>query len=509
MRDLPDLSDKPAPAPKVIAGDRHDWELVIGMEVHAQVSSNAKLFSGASTRFGAEPNANVSFVDAGMPGMLPVINEHCVAQAVRTGLGLQASINLSSAFDRKNYFYPDLPQGYQISQLYHPIVGEGAVLVELGDGTARTVRIERIHLEQDAGKSVHDMDPSLSFVDLNRTGVALMEIVSRPDIRGPEEAAAYVAKLRQIMRYLGTCDGNMAEGKLRADVNVSVCRPGQYERFRETGDFGHLGTRCEIKNMNSLRFIQAAIEYEARRQIAVLEGGGAVDQETRLYDPDQGETRSMRSKEEAHDYRYFPDPDLLPLEIDQAWVDGIADALPELPDAKKARFVEVFGLSDYDAAVLTADTAAAAYFEAVAAASGNGKASANWVVNDLFGALKKDDRDIEAAPVAPKQLGAIIGMIESGAISGKIAKDLFEIVYHEGGDPVEIVEARGMRQVTDGGAIEAAVDAVIASNPAQVEKARANPKLAGWFVGQVMKSTDGKANPQAVNEVVARKLAKT
>ena len=323
------------PKPKVISGAKHDWELVIGMEVHAQVSSNAKLFSGASTKFGAEPNSNVSFVDAAMPGMLPVINEYCVEQAVRTGLGLKAEINLWSAFDRKNYFYPDLPQGYQISQLYHPIVGEGEVLVELGDGTARTVRVERIHMEQDAGKSIHDMDPNMSFVDLNRTGVCLMEIVSRPDIRGPEEAAAYIAKIRQILKYLGTCDGNMQNGNLRADVNVSVCRPGQYEKYQETQDFGHLGTRCEIKNMNSMRFIQQAIEIEARRQIAIIEAGGEVDQETRLYDPDKGETRSMRSKEEAHDYRYFPDPDLLPLEIEQAWVDDIAANLPELPDAKR------------------------------------------------------------------------------------------------------------------------------------------------------------------------------
>ena len=493
------------PKPKTIAGARHDWELVIGMEVHAQVSSQAKLFSGASTRFGAEPNSNVAFVDAAMPGMLPVINEFCVEQAVRTGLGLKAKINLTSAFDRKNYFYPDLPQGYQISQLYHPIVGEGEVLVELGAGLARKVRIERIHIEQDAGKSIHDMDPAMSFVDLNRTGVALMEIVSRPDIRSPEEAAAYVTKLRQILRYLGTCDGNMQNGNLRADVNVSVCRPGAYEKFWETQDFSHLGTRCEIKNMNSMRFIQAAIEHEARRQIAILEGGGAVVQETRLYDPDKGETRSMRSKEEAHDYRYFPDPDLLPLEIEQAWVDDIRAALPELPDEKKARFINDFGLSDYDASVLTADLESAHYFEAVAAGR-DGKLAANWVINELFGRLKKEDHDITESPVSPAQLGAIIGLISSGEISGKIAKDLFEIVYNEGGDPADIVEKRGMRQVTDTGAIEAAVDEIVAANPAQAEKARANPKLAGWFVGQVMKATGGKANPQAVNEIVVAKL---
>ena len=494
------------PKPKVIAGAKHDWELVIGLEVHAQVASNAKLFSGASTTFGAEPNSNVAFVDAAMPGMLPVINEFCVAQAVRTGLALKADINLWSAFDRKNYFYPDLPQGYQISQLYHPIVGEGEVLVELGDGTARIVRIERIHLEQDAGKSIHDMDPNMSFVDLNRTGVALMEIVSRPDIRGPEEAAAYVVKLRQIMQYLGTCDGNMQNGNLRADVNVSVCRPGDYEKYQESQDFDHLGTRCEIKNMNSMRFIQQAIEVEARRQIAIIEDGDKVVQETRLYDPDKGETRSMRSKEEAHDYRYFPCPDLMPLEIDQAWVDEISDALPELPDEKKARFIKDFGLSDYDASVLTSETAAASFFEATAEGR-DGKLAANWVINELFGRLKKDEKEITDSPVSPHQLGGIIGLITQSVISGKIAKDLFEIVYTTGRDPEEVVETEGMKQVTDTGAIEAAVDQVIADNPAQVAKAKENPKLAGWFVGQVMKATGGKANPKAVNEIVAKKLA--
>ncbi|AVW91503.1 Asp-tRNA(Asn)/Glu-tRNA(Gln) amidotransferase subunit GatB [Celeribacter baekdonensis] len=493
------------PKPKVISGAKDDWELVIGMEIHAQVASQSKLFSGASTKFGNEPNSNVSFVDAAMPGMLPVINEFCVEQAVRTGLGLKAEINLFSAFDRKNYFYPDLPQGYQISQLYHPIVGEGEVLVDMEPGVARLVRIERIHLEQDAGKSIHDMDPTMSFVDLNRTGVALMEIVSRPDIRGPEEAAAYVLKLRQILRYLGTCDGNMQNGNLRADVNVSVCRPGQYEKYQATQDFGHLGTRCEIKNMNSTRFIQMAIDYEARRQIAILEDGGTVDQETRLYDADKNETRSMRSKEEAHDYRYFPCPDLLPLEIEQGWVDDIAKTLPELPDEKKARFVKEFGLSEYDANVLTADTANASYFEGVAAGT-DGKLAANWVINELFGRLKKDDKDIETSPVSPQQLGGIVKLIKSGDISGKIAKDLFEIVYTEGGIPAEIVEARGMKQVTDTGAIEKAVDEVIAANPGQVEKAQQNPKLAGWFVGQVMKATGGKANPGAVDALVKAKL---
>jgi aspartyl-tRNA(Asn)/glutamyl-tRNA(Gln) amidotransferase subunit B len=494
-----------APKPKVISGATGGWELVIGMEVHAQVASKAKLFSGASTEFGAEPNSNVSFVDAAMPGMLPVINEFCVEQAVRTGLGLKAQINLVSAFDRKNYFYPDLPQGYQISQLYHPIVGEGEVLVEMGPGLARRVRIERIHIEQDAGKSIHDMDPHMSFVDLNRTGVALMEIVSRPDIRGPEEAAAYVAKLRQILRYLGTCDGNMQNGNLRADVNVSVCRPGDYERYMETRDFSHLGTRCEIKNMNSMRFIQQAIDYEARRQIAILEDGGTVDQETRLFDPDKGETRSMRSKEEAHDYRYFPCPDLLPLELEQEWVDAIRDSLPELPDEKKARFITEFGLSDYDASVLTADVEAARFFEKVAEGR-DGKMAANWVINELFGRLKKDGLEIGESPIGAERLGAIIELISRGDISGKIAKQVFEIAYTTGREPAEIVETEGLRQVTDTGAIEAAVDEVIAANPAQVEKAKENPKLVGWFVGQVMKATGGKANPRAVNEAVRARL---
>ncbi|MRX51590.1 Asp-tRNA(Asn)/Glu-tRNA(Gln) amidotransferase subunit GatB [Paracoccus sp. S-4012] len=494
-----------APAPKVIRGARDDWELVIGLEVHAQIATRAKLFSGASTAFGAEPNSNVSFIDAAMPGMLPVVNEACIAQAVLTGLGLKAQINLRSAFDRKNYFYPDLPQGYQISQLYHPLVGEGEIIVDMAPGIARRVRIERIHVEQDAGKSIHDMDPALSFVDLNRTGVALMEIVSRPDIRGPEEAAAYVAKLRQIMRYLGTCDGNMQNGNLRADVNVSVCRPGDYERFRETGDFTVLGTRCEIKNMNSLRFIQAAIEYEARRQIGIIEDGGKVVQETRLYDPDRGETRSMRSKEEAHDYRYFPDPDLLPLEIEQAWVDDIAAGMPELPDEKKARFVTGLGLSEYDAGVLTAEVENADFFESVAAGR-DGKQAANWVINELFGRLNKEGLGVGESPVSASQLGGVLDLIASGEISGKMAKDLFEILWTEGGEPAEIAAARGMKQVTDLGAIEAAVDEIIAANPGQVEKAKANPKLAGWFTGQVLKATGGKANPAAVNEMVGRKL---
>ena len=501
-----DLAYEP-PKPKVISGAKADWELVIGLEVHAQVASRAKLFSGASTEFGAEPNSNVSFVDAAMPGMLPVINEFCVEQAVRTGLGLKAAINLRSAFDRKNYFYPDLPQGYQISQLYHPIVGEGEILVVLAPGIARRVRIERIHLEQDAGKSIHDLDPTMSFVDLNRTGVALMEIVSRPDIRGPEEAAAYVGKLRQIMRYLGTCDGNMQNGNLRADVNVSVCRPGEYEKYQATGDHSVLGTRCEIKNMNSLRFIQAAIEYEARRQIAIVEDGGKVVQETRLYDPDRGETRSMRSKEEAHDYRYFPCPDLLPLEIEQDWVDAIAASMPELPDAKRARFVADYGMTEYDAGVLTAEVENAAFFEEVARGR-DGKQAANWVINELFGRLNKEGLTVEASPVSARQLGGMLDLIASGEISGKMAKDLFELLWttERGADPAEVAAKHGMKQVTDLSAIEAAVEEIIAQNPAQVEKAKANPKLAGWFVGQVLKATGGKANPAAVNALVATKL---
>jgi aspartyl-tRNA(Asn)/glutamyl-tRNA(Gln) amidotransferase subunit B len=493
------------PKPKTYAGATGDWEVVIGMEVHAQIASKAKLFSGASTTFGSEPNANVSLVDAAMPGMLPVLNRFCVEQAVRTGLGIKAKINLFSRFDRKNYFYPDLPQGYQISQLYHPLVGEGEVLVDLAPGVARRVRIERIHVEQDAGKSIHDLDPSLSMVDLNRTGVALMEIVSRPDIRGPEEAAEYVRKLRQIMRYLGTCDGNMQEGSLRADVNVSVCRPGAYEKYRETGDFSHLGTRCEIKNMNSMRFIQQAVDYEAKRQIAIVEDGGEVEQETRLYDPNRGETRSMRSKEEAHDYRYFPDPDLLPLVLEQAWVDGIAATLPELPDEKKARLVNDFGVTEYDASVLCADVDSSAFYEAVAKGR-DGKTAANWVINELFGRLNKEGRAIADSPVSATQLGGLLDLLAKGDISGKIAKDLFEILWTEGGDPAAIVEARGMKQVTDTGAIETAVDDVIAANPDKVAQAQAKPSLSGWFVGQVMKATGGKANPQAVQELVRRKL---
>ncbi len=484
---------------RLIPGSVDDWEVIIGLEVHAQVKSRAKLFSGASTEFGAEPNHNVSLVDAAMPGMLPVINEECIAQAVRTGLGLNAQINLRSVFDRKNYFYPDLPQGYQISQFKDPIVGEGAITISVGpdkngDFEDIEIGIERLHLEQDAGKSMHDQHPTMSFVDLNRTGVALMEIVSRPDIRSADEAKAYVNKLRTIVRYLGTCDGNMDKGSMRADVNVSVRRPGE-----------PFGTRCEIKNVNSIRFVGQAIEAEARRQIAILEAGGTIDQETRLYDPAKGETRSMRSKEDAHDYRYFPDPDLLPLEFSQAYVDSLKSDLPELPDAKKERFVSQMGLSAYDAAVLVADKPIADYFEQVAEGR-DGKTAANWVINNLLGKLNETGSDLEASPVSPAQIGSIIDLIDNGTISGKIAKDLFEIIWEEGGDPADVVEQRGMKQVTDTGAIEAAVDEVIAANPDQVEKAKEKPKLAGWFVGQVMKASGGKANPQTVQELVKTKL---
>jgi len=482
-----------AKSTNLIKGATGEWEVVIGLEVHAQVSSNAKLFSGASTEFGGAPNSHVSLVDAAMPGMLPVINAECVRQAVRTGLGLKARINLKSVFDRKNYFYPDLPQGYQISQYKSPIVGEGEVVVDL-EGESFTVGIERLHLEQDAGKSLHDQHPSLSYVDLNRSGVALMEIVSKPDIRSSEQAKAYVAKLRSILRYLGTCDGDMEKGSLRADVNVSVRKPG-----------ASLGTRCEIKNVNSIRFIGQAIEHEARRQIEIIEEGGAIDQETRLFDPDKGVTRSMRSKEEAHDYRYFPDPDLLPLELTQAEVDVLQARLPELPDQKKARFMREGGLSAYDADVLTAERATADFFDAVAKGR-DAKATANWVINDLTGRLNKEGREISASPVSAAQLGAILDLIAEGAISGKIAKDLFEIVWNEGGDPRAIVEQRGMKQVTDTGEIEKIVDDIIAKNPEKAAQAKAKPQLAGWFVGQVMKASAGKANPQAVNDLLKAKL---
>ena len=484
---------------KLIKGATGEWEVVIGLEVHAQVASNAKLFSGASTAFGGEPNSHVSLIDAAMPGMLPVINEECIRQAVRTGLGLNARINLRSVFDRKNYFYPDLPQGYQISQYKSPIVGEGEVTLELADGETATVGIERLHLEQDAGKLLHDQSPSSSFVDLNRSGVALMEIVSKPDIRSSEQAKAYVSKLRSILRYLGTCDGDMEKGSLRADVNVSVRRPGQ-----------PFGTRCEIKNMNSINFIGQAIEYEARRQIEIIEDGGAIDQETRLFDPNRGETRSMRSKEEAHDYRYFPDPDLLPLELSPHYVEELKAALPELPDQKKARFMTEFGLSPYDAGVLVAERESAEFYEAVLGGLGerqrDGKLAANWVINELFGRLNKEGRDVAGSPVSATQLAAIVGLIGEGTISGKIAKDLFEIVWQEGGDPRQLVETRGMKQVTDLGAIEKVVDEIIAANPDKVAQAKAKPQLIGWFVGQVMKSSGGKANPQSVNDLLKSKL---
>ena len=479
---------------KLIAGATGDWEVVIGLEIHAQVTSRSKLFSGASTEFGGAPNSHVSLVDAAMPGMLPVINEECVKQAIRTGLGLKAQINHRSVFDRKNYFYPDLPQGYQISQYKNPIVGEGEVLVDLSPTEQIKVGIERLHLEQDAGKSLHDLGANDSHVDLNRSGVALMEIVSKPDMRSAEEAKAYVTKLRTILRYVGTCDGNMEQGSLRADVNVSVRKPGE-----------KLGTRCEIKNVNSIRFIGQAIDVEARRQIGILEDGGSIDQETRLYDPNKGETRSMRSKEEAHDYRYFPDPDLLPLEFDQAYVDALATHLPELPDEKKARFIAQYGLSPYDAGVLILERASADYFEE-AARGRDAKLVANWVINELFGRLNKEGKSIEDSPVSAAQIGAIADLISANVISGKLAKDLFDIVWTEGGDPEKIVEARGMKQVTDTGAIEQAVDEIIAKNPEKVEQAKAKPTMLGWFVGQVMKATGGKANPQAVNEILKAKL---
>lgn len=482
---------------KLIKGATGDWEVVIGMEIHAQVTSKSKLFSGASTEFGGEENSHVSLVDAAMPGMLPVINEECVRQAVRTGLGLEAQINLRSTFDRKNYFYPDLPQGYQISQFKSPIVGEGEVIVDVSATEQIRVGVERLHLEQDAGKSIHDQSPTSSFVDLNRSGVALMEIVSKPDLRSAEEARAYVTKLRTILRYLGTCDGDMEKGSLRADVNVSVRRPG-----------APLGTRCEIKNVNSIRFIGQAVDVEARRQIAIIEDGGKIDQETRLFDPGKGETRSMRSKEEAHDYRYFPDPDLLPLEFDQAFVDDLARGLPELPDAKKARFMGDYGLASYDAGVLVMERETADYFEDMVRAGADPKASANWLINEYFGRLNKAGQSVVDGPITAAANSAIVQMISNNMISGKIAKDLIEIVWEEGrsADPRAIVEARGMKQVTDTGAIEAAVDAIIAANPDKVAQAQAKPTMLGWFVGQVMKETGGKANPQSVNDLLKSKL---
>jgi aspartyl-tRNA(Asn)/glutamyl-tRNA(Gln) amidotransferase subunit B len=482
----------------LIAGATGDWEIVLGLEVHAQVSSNAKLFSGAATEFGAEPNTQVSLVDAAMPGMLPVINQRCVEQAVRTGLGLKAQINNYSVFDRKNYFYPDLPQGYQISQFQQPIVGEGVIDIDLDGGEVKTVRTERLHLEQDAGKSLHDQHPNMSFVDLNRSGVALMEIVSYPDMRSAAEAQAYVKKLRAILRYLGTCDGNMEQGSLRADVNVSVRRPGD-----------PLGTRCEIKNVNSIRFIGQAIEHEARRQIDIIEDGGSIAQETRLFDPKNGETRSMRSKEEAHDYRYFPDPDLLPLSFSQEFVDTIAASLPELPDDKKARFIADYGLSPYDASVLVSEGENADFFEA-AAAGRDAKATANMVIGSVFAGLNKAGLSISESPVSAEQVGQLVDLQSNDTVSSRIAKEVFELMFEEGPDqgkdPAVIVEEKGLKQVTDTGAIEAAVDEVIQANPDKVEQARERPKMAGWFVGQVMQATGGKANPQAVNKLVMQKL---
>lgn len=479
----------------LITSPSGEWELVIGLEVHAQVKSNAKLFSGASTAFGAEPNSQVSHVDAAMPGMLPVINAECVAQAVRTGLGLNAKINLHSVFDRKNYFYPDLPQGYQISQYSQPIVGEGEVVLDMEDGERVHVGIERLHLEQDAGKSIHDQDPKHSYVDLNRSGVALMEIVSKPDIRSSAQAQAYVGKVRSIMRALGTCDGNMEEGSLRADINVSVRRPD-----------GELGTRCEIKNVNSFRFMKQAIEYEARRQIDILEDGGKINQETRLFDPKSGETRSMRSKEEAHDYRYFPDPDLLPLELTQDFVDGLAAKLPELPDQKKARFLSDFSLSAYDAEVLVAEKERSDYFEAMLEGGAEPKAAANWLLNQHLGRVNKEGIDLDESPVSAAANTAILKMTANGTISGKIAKELYDLVWETGENPEKLVEERGLKQVTDTGAIEKIIDEVIAANPKQAGQVKDKPKSLGWFVGQVMQKTGGKANPQAVNALLREKL---
>ncbi len=481
----------------IVKGNTGEWEVVIGLEVHAQVTSNAKLFSGAPTTFGAEPNQNVSFIDAGMPGMLPVINEVCVEQAVRTGLGMNAAINLHSVFDRKNYFYPDLPQGYQISQYLDPIVGKGVIALDMPDGSTREIGVTRIHLEQDAGKSLHEHSPKHSFIDLNRSGVALMEIVSEPDMRSPEEAALYLKKLRSIVRYLGTCDGDMEKGSMRCDANVSVRRVGEK----------HFGTRCEIKNVNSVKFVSQAIEYEAQRQVEVLESGGEIDQETRLFDPSKGETRTMRSKEDAHDYRYFPDPDLLPLEITQAFVDDIKASLPELPDQKKNRYMEAMGLSAYDAMVISADKASAEYFETVAN-DNDPKLAASWVTAELFGRLNKESRSIEDSPVSAEQLSGLLKLIADETISGKIAKTVLDKMFESGKDAVTIVEEEGLKQVTDSGAIETMIDEVIAANPDKVAEYKGGKeKLFGFFVGQVMKASGGKANPQAVNEILKQKLS--
>jgi len=495
---------------KLIDGRTGPWEIVMGLEIHAQVASKAKLFSGAAVGFGAGPNEQVSLVDAGFPGMLPTLNGHCVEQAVRTGLGLNAQINKRSQFDRKNYFYPDLPTGYQISQLYFPIVGEGVVEVEAEDGSFFNVGIERLHLEQDAGKLIHDLSPTDSYVDLNRAGTALMEIVSRPDIRSPEEAVAYVKKIRTILIYLGTCDGDMEKGNLRADVNVSVCREGQYAKYKASGDFSHLGTRCEIKNVNSFRFISQAINYEARRQIEILEDGGKITQETRLYDATAGETRSMRSKEEAMDYRYFPDPDLLPLELEQAWIDGIKASLPELPDEKRRRLMADYGLSQYDAVVLISERAKADYFEAAAQDTGSGRRDAklvsNWVTNELSARLAADNLDFSESPVPASHVAELVALIEEGIISSRIAKEVFDHVWAGEGSPRQVVEARGLVQVNDTGAIEKAVDEIIAANPDKAAAVAEKPQALGWFVGQVMKATGGKANPAAVNDILKARL---
>jgi len=483
-----------------IQGATGEWEVVIGLEVHAQITSQAKLFSGASTQFGAEPNTQVSLVDAAMPGMLPVLNGECVRQAVRTGMALEAKINAWSRFDRKNYFYADLPQGYQISQLYHPIVGEGEIEIETEAGSKR-VGVERIHIEQDAGKLMHDQHPSFSYVDLNRSGVALMEIVSKPDMRSPEEAGAYVRKLRSILRYVGSCDGNMEQGSMRADVNVSVRRPGE-----------EFGTRTETKNVNSMRFIMATIEHEANRQVDVLEGGGQVVQETRLFDPDKGETRSLRSKEDAHDYRYFPDPDLLPLELSDAFLQECRASLPELPDAKRQRYEQELGLSPYNASVLTADVTTARWFEELLAATGKsgaeiGKAASNWVISDLFGALNRLGKDITQSPVSPRQGAELLSLVADGTLSGTLAKQVFEIMLETGQDPAKIVEERGLKQTSDTGAIEQAIAGVMAANEDKVAEYRAGKdKLFGFFVGQTMKAMAGKANPQVVNELLKKAL---
>ena len=480
----------------IIKGETGDWEIVMGLEVHAQVTSKAKLFSGAATDFGAEPNQQVSLVDAAMPGMLPVINQECVRQGVRTGLALHAAINKHSVFARKNYFYADLPQGYQISQYEEPVVGEGEVEIDLPDGSTKAIGIERLHLEQDAGKSLHDQHPSKSYIDLNRSGVALMEIVSKPDMRSADEATAYLNKLRSIVRYIGSCDGNMAEGSMRADVNISVRRPGE-----------PFGTRTELKNINSIRFVRQAIEIEAKRQVKVIEGGGVIDQETRLFDPNKGETRSMRSKEDAHDYRYFPDPDLLPLILDDAFIEECKASLPELPDDKKARFMADYGLGAYDAGVLVAERATADYFEEAAKAAGDAKLAANWITVELFGRLNKAGLDLAASPISAKQIGDLIGLIKDDTISGKIAKDVFDEMFETSKDPGAIVEEKGLKQITDTGAIEAIVDDLIANNEGQVNAYRGGKTgLLGWFVGQVMKQTQGKANPGVVNQLLKAKL---